>query len=592
MSAPRSFRRRKWFFLLASGALWALLAAASLAGGAVELARGERAALVARRTVSSALEAGRPGGADALRTAADHFDRAHLLLTNPVVAPLRWAPVLGRQVQVAGAAAGSGERLATAGADAVERLARLLDRPPEVGADRVRAAEDLVDLLTDARAAAGRVDLGPDEGLLPAVARRRRRFATKAAEATSTLDRGVRSASAVADLVRGPRRYLLLAANNAEMRAGSGMFLAAGTLMTRDGDLTLSPMRRTEDLVLPGDGVPYGDADLEARWGFTHPNREWRNLGLTPRFDATAPLAARMWEAATGEQVDGVLAIDVVALGRLVDATGPVDVDGTSYDGEAIVPYLLHDQYGAIVAGKGRSQAQAERREDLGAIASEVATAITAGSFSTDDLARALLDAVAGRHLLAWAADPAAQRGWVAAGVDGAVDGDELALALLNRGGNKLDPLVRLTSELSARPAPDGGIRFTAKVRVRNIASSAELPYVAGPGGGLPDPPGTYLGLLSLQLPGDVSGVSVEGAPSAVAGGDGPGRVIAADVVVPRGGELTVTFRFTRPADDGRMVIAPSARVPATTWTIGHRHRTDRLAQDVVWQAKRLKTGR
>ena len=54
--------------------------------------------------------------------------------------------------------------------------------------------------------------------------------------------------------------------------------------------------------------------------------RGWTSVtwGLTPQFNVTAPLAARMWTALTGQQVNGVMALDVVGVKQLLVATGPV----------------------------------------------------------------------------------------------------------------------------------------------------------------------------------------------------------------------------------------------------------------------------
>jgi hypothetical protein len=268
-----------------------------------------------------------------------------------------------------------------------------------------------------------------------------------------------------------------------------------------------------------------------------------------------------------------------------------VDIDGTSYDSETIEPYLLHDQYATVVEGKGRSAAQAERREDLGLIANAVTDHLTSGRFDTGAAAQALFDAVAGRHVLVWAADPRVQAGWQAAGAAGGLDGDQVLLSFLNRGGNKLDPLLRLDATLSGEPS-GAGVAFTAQVRIRNLTSARELPYVAGPGGGLPDPPGTAVGFLTLHLPASATGVAVDGAPVVAAGGDGPTRVVGAQVVVPRGAEATVTVRFSIQEPAGSFTIAPSARIPPTRWTVGSRHRTDRLAQEVVWRDQQIVSGR
>lgn len=81
---------------------------------------------------------------------------------------------------------------------------------------------------------------------------------------------GARTALA---LVTGPRRYLVVAANNAEMRAGSGMWLQGGALTTGDGALDLESMRSLHLDVDPPDGAVVPTGDLADRWGFTGPAR-------------------------------------------------------------------------------------------------------------------------------------------------------------------------------------------------------------------------------------------------------------------------------------------------------------------------------
>jgi hypothetical protein len=176
----------------------------------------------------------------------------------------------------------------------------------------------------------------------------------------------VRVATAgLAELFEGESTLLLLLGNNAEMRVGSGMFLTVGTLTISDGRFSVGEIVPTFDFQLP-EAVPV-EGDLADLWGWLEPGREWRNLGVTPRFDVTAPLAAQMWAQAKGQAVDGVLAVDVLALEALLQATGPVEVEGQTIDAGTVVQDLLHDQY---VGLDGQDDvAQAERRGRLGGVA-------------------------------------------------------------------------------------------------------------------------------------------------------------------------------------------------------------------------------
>src|SRR5207248_883839 len=116
------------------------------------------------------------------------------------------------------------------------------------------------------------------------------------------------------------------------------------------------------------------------RWGWLVPTQEWRNLNLTPRFDVSASLAAKMWAAHGGGQVDGVVSIDTVALQALVAAVGPIQVDGKQLDAQNVLPDLLIDQYADFESDRG------QRRDRLGRVVQESLAALDRGGWSSQDL--------------------------------------------------------------------------------------------------------------------------------------------------------------------------------------------------------------
>ena len=579
---PRWFRRVLLVLLL-----WLLLIAACTALSVVELRRAGAAAADARRSLTAA-DLGSDEPERHLDEIARHAGRARSLVRNPLVRPAHWLPVAGRQLRSIGALAAAGEELGTVGADAASRVRTLVDEAPTTPEGRVRLVGELADLLDGVHDDVAAIELGPDEALVGPLASRRAALAADLAEATDRLEGAGRSARAVRDLLQGPRRVLLLAANNAEMRAGSGTFLSAAVLTTDGGRFDLGETIRTSDLLLPGEGVPI-EGDLAERWGFTGQNREWRNLGTSPRFDVTAALAARMWKARTEEDVDGVLAVDVAALAAILRATGPIEIEGLRLDGESVVDHLLHDQYDELGDDDTRTRAQAERREQLGRIAEAAVERLEAGDFDSRELARGLLEAAAGRHVLMWSANADEQQGWVDAGLAGQLHDDSMLVSVINRGGNKLDHFLRPEIELRSEPAGDR-TAFTATVRLRNRAGRSEVPYVLGPAEGVEGDPGDYIGLVAVNVPGDARDLAFEGGPTVVAGPDGPTRVIAGQFVLPRGDEMTVTVRFTRPGRSGTIRVEPSARVPGNRWRLGDRSFTDRRPRSLVWTPTRQVT--
>ena len=365
--------------------------------------------------------------------------------------------------------------------------------------------------------------------------------------------------------------YLLLAANNAEMRAGSGMFLQAGELCFDDGAFSLSDLKSTGALRLPDDAVPIEDRDLEDRWGPFLPNAEFRNLGLTPRFDATGALAARMWEAATGRAVAGALSVDPVALEVLLESTGAIDVDGRRYAAADIVDQLLVEQYEEALEGE---LDQDERRERLGAVARATVTAFQRGGWDLDSLAASLPDAVAGRHILGWSNDPTIQEAFVAMGMAGALQESSMAVSVLNRGGGsgggKLDPFLDIDVGLSAEDTDsDGRSRdWLAEVRIENTVPVGQPTYAET----IDEDTrfGVYEGILAVTLPGSAGRgrIEVDGEemPLVAVGPDGPSRILATRFELAAEETRTFRVRFGLPVGLAEVLVEASARVPPTEW--------------------------
>jgi hypothetical protein len=337
----------------------------------------------------------------------------------------------------------------------------------------------------------------------------------------------------------------------------------------------------TADLVLTPEEAPPIEGDLATLWGWLEPNRDCRNLAVTPRFGASAELALQMWEARTGSRLDGVIVVDAAALAAVLRAGGPVTVDETELEASDAIDFVLHDQYEVLGTVGGE---RAARRDALGRLAAVAFQRVADGDVDMARLAEGLAEAARGRHVLAWARRPVEQAAWTAAGVAGQLAEDSFGVALLNRGGNKLDYFVRAQAEISS--APGGGVReVVVTVRLRNSVGRGEVPYVAGPHPGVDAVAGEYVGLLAVTLPGDARRSRFEGSlPLAVSGADGPTRVIATEVRIPPGGRREIVFRTEVPAVRTAVQLEPSARLPAIRWRMGEPRFTDRERRDLVFE--------
>ena len=561
-------RRRTWLWVLGLTCVAVLgyvaVSAMTLLAARARLLDGVDDVRALRRTTTvEDLAAGTP--LPGLRRAERRLDAGRERLRSPLVAPLRVLPVVGRQVRSADALARSAVTAVRVGivavTDAREALAASTDGPT----GRVEMLERLARTASTALAGIEHVDLGPRGALVSPLARARRELAAELAEVRGDLRRAESDAGMLAALLRGPRRFLLVAGNNAEMRAGFGMFLQAGELTTDNGRVVLSDMRSTAASPVPS-GTVVAEGDLADRWGWQRPTHDLASLMLSPRFDVNAPLAARMWEALGHDPVDGVIAIDPLALQAVLRATGPADVDGRVISADTVVDELLFHQY-------QRFGDRSERREELGLIARSAFDALDAGRWQPAALARELSRVAGGRHLLAWSKDATEQRAWRSLRVDGSLGADSLLIGFNSRAYNKLDRWLSMRASLDLRPDGD---RTEAIVRIdiENRAPVAAARYVVGPNAGSGVGEGVYRGILAVSVPGRARAVTMEGAGAlAVEGPDGPTWVVGAVVDIARGERRTVDVRFTLPRR--RVVrVEPSARFPHIDW----RH------ADAVWR--------
>lgn len=144
----------------------------------------------------------------------------------------------------------------------------------------------------------------------------------------------------------GPREYLVLFQNNAELRAGGGIPGATSVITAEAGRIGLSDQASSADFrgAAAESVVPLTE---EERSLFTPIlGRFIQNATLTPDFARSGEIAQARWNQLTGVQVDGVAAIDPVALSYLLEATGPVELaDGTELTTENAVDSLLSGVY-------------------------------------------------------------------------------------------------------------------------------------------------------------------------------------------------------------------------------------------------------
>jgi hypothetical protein len=511
-----------------------------------------------------------------LRAARNDLAVAKAATGFPLVRALGPVPYVGRQVRAAHSLGSAAHDVLDAGVDSIETSQRGIAGFKRGGPARVAGMRLLASTAHSSQTRIDRIDLGPSTGLVAPLAHAHREFARRLPKLTRALGDLDTAATGLAEFLDGPRLYMLFAANNNEMRLGSGAFLSGSLLYTSHGEMTLFPPRPTAIMRLGpllAATVPM-ETDQKFVWGWLAPNDEWRNLGASPRFDTTADLARRMLAARDHLAIDGVLALDPVALEQLGRATGPMRVGKRSLAGEKLLRYLLVDQYRGLSSTEFGSTAQQTRRDALGTLAKQAVDRLNAGDWDTRNLVRALRGAARDRHVLAWSRHPDEQRAWRVAEIDGRLSRNSLLVGLHNRGGNKLDPFIGIDNTLRTRPVKNG-TDVSLTVSVGNVAPAGLPGYVAGPyPGAINGARNLYQGILTVYVPDAAVGVDVvrtsgaEPARIVAAGTDGRSRVVGVQVRIPRGGHDELRFTFHLPKRVDRLVVEPSARQPTEHWEL------------------------
>lgn len=550
--------------------VWALAAGLTMLRGYLH-ARDAVNRLEAAREQLSPEDLLRGEGRDELEAALREFEDAHDRGSSPLLWPLRPLPIIGRQVNAFASMADATTSMLEAGIVGIERVNREVpvdaEIPSEERADVLRTVASIAESL-DAEVTTA--DLGPSEGLARPLANARRRLQTELDGLHAGLARGIGAATGAADILGSDGSYLVLITNNAEMRAGSGMILRVGRLDVRNGSVSLDDLQSAG---APLEEAVEADAELLENWGWLEPAQRFQNAGVTPRFDVVAPVAEGIWLAKGGAPVDGVIALDVLALRSLLEVTGPILVDGREIDAGNVEQEIFIEQYAEGV----------DQEERLGDIAEGVIDALDGGDWELATMAEQLRIAANGRHLLVWSPDATPERAWEEARVSGTLGPDSLLVSLLNLGGNKLDQFADVDAALSVNDVDDGWL-VTVDLVVRNVAPDDAPDVVLGPFEGSGLGRGEYAGVVTAHVPGDAESVGLDGGDRGlVRSSDGASDLVGSSVRLAPGAERELRLQVVLPEDRRMLVVEPSARVPAIRWTADDLEWEDDTPQILRW---------
>ena len=405
-----------------------------------------------------------------------------------------------------------------------------------------------------------------------------------------------------------PRTYFVGFTTPAEARGSGGFMGNWAEITVTDGRFEMTAFGRADDLNETGDPqtrrFPIGDADMD-RWlaqygpfhlasgpGGTTGSAPWKNINMSPDIAATGRAIAALYPQSGGGELDGVFVLDVYALARLLQFTGPIPLpDGAVVDGQTTVTadtaadLLLNDQYDLTETD--------DRIDVLEDFSRAVVATLLGGTLPPpDELVDVLGPMVDQGRIATWMARADEQAVLTRLGMTGTLpsagDGDGLAIVFNNAVGNKID--YYLTA--------DARYTVTADARTSNATATLELmlhnnapvdgepSYVIGNPIGLPT--GTNRTWVSVFTRLPVQSITLNGEPTQSELGSEAGYFVTSTMVtLPAGERGTLTLELDGTIDvlDAYQLstrtpptVAPSPLAIDATWVDvggGTHRRTD-----------------
>lgn len=354
----------------------------------------------------------------------------------------------------------------------------------------------------------------------------------------------------------GPRSYFIGFQTNAEARGTGGLLGGFGVVRAADGAVAVDDLSR-RDFQLPYEPIDLG-RDFNQAYGASSPTTRAVNSNVSSHFPYAAQIWQSMWRQETGEEVDGAIATDPVALSYILEAVGPI----TMPDGEKITADNVVELTEATAYKRFADDNDARKRY-LETIAARVVDRMT-GSISNP---RALLEglgrAASERRIAVWSANQDEQTVLETTPLAHAVpetDAPYAGVVINNLGGNKLD--YYLQRQIEYRAEECNGDRRASQVTVRLTNALPEGDYTTYVAGMFDNPIGapfgtnlTDLALLSTNGS-DLRKVTVDGKPVFTYKGTERGHpMFNVQVPIPRGQTVEVKFELDEPIARGSALV-------------------------------------
>ncbi len=285
--------------------------------------------------------------------------------------------------------------------------------------------------------------------LLPPLAKVVSDLQEKVASAATAADAASRAVRLLPGMLGegGPRSYLLVVQNNAEVRSTGGLPGSFSVLRADAGKLTMGFQGASEDVGVSAKAVlPLSKGEL-AVYGATM-GKDVRDTNLTPDFPRAAELISEIFRANRGTKLDGVISVDPAALAAVLRGVGSVQAFDKPLTADNVVASLLNGVY-------SRFDNLGKQNDYFAAVARATFDQMMSGGGDQQVMLRGLAKAGGEHRLLLWSRDSAEQRVIEGSAIAGALPGDtgrtpQVGMYLNDATGAKLQYYLDYRASLAA----------------------------------------------------------------------------------------------------------------------------------------------
>lgn len=437
----------------------------------------------ARAAVLGGDQAGAKSSADAASAAArSASDRSHGIVWSAAAA-IPWVGDPLRSVQqMSDVTADLAEQVLVPSAQLSDVLdpAKLRDGDA-IDIEPLRAAQPELARVADASGRLAERVTGIEPSWLGMVADARTELTEQVEDANATVWGTEIAARLVPTMLGGdgPRNYLVAFQTPSEARGTGGLFGGFAVVNATDGRVTVPTLGANsvfEDPVTPQ--LNLGE-DYDTLYGPFRPYTDYRNANLSPDFTDAAKIWIANWKEQTGQQLDGVLALDPIALSYVLEVMGPVTLPGgEEITADNVVPITLSTSYERF------AEDNEARKLYLQSIAKAVVTQLASAEGDTGATLEALGRGVSERRIMLYSTRPQEQEILESTNLGHQISATEspyLQVALGNAAGNKLDYYLRREIDYRAGGCSGETRESTVTVRLTNTLDDLSLPeYVIG----------------------------------------------------------------------------------------------------------------